>query len=73
MVDTGALQAKLPELLLLIDPKLAASKAWGVHIAGTDNPSPGTFVVGRNGVVRWRRLGDSRGDWPSYAELAAAL
>jgi hypothetical protein len=30
-------------------------------------------VVGRDGVVQWRRLEDKRGDWPTYAELAAAL
>jgi hypothetical protein len=24
-------------------------------------------------VVQWRRLEDTRGDWPTYAELAAAL
>ena len=71
--DTAALQARFPRLLLLTDPDVSAATAWGVHVAGADNPSPGTFVVGRDGVVRWRRLEDERGDWPTYAELAAAL
>jgi hypothetical protein len=69
----AALQPKLPRLTLLTDPGVAASTAWGVHIPGAENPSPGTFVVGRDGVVQWRRLEDKRGDWPTYAELAGAL
>lgn len=71
--DTASLQARLPGLALLIDPQLAAAAAWGVRAAGADNPSPGTFVVGRDRAVRWLRLEDARGDWPTYAELAAAL
>lgn len=63
----------MPKVTLLIDPGLAASTAWGVHISGADSPSPGTFVVGRDGAVQWRHLEDKRGDWPTYAELAAAL
>lgn len=69
----AALQPKLPRLTLLTDPGVAASAAWGVHVAGAESPSPGTFVVGHNGAVQWRRLEDARGDWPTYAELAAAL
>jgi hypothetical protein len=72
VADTAALQAKLPGVLLLTDPGLAASAAWGVRLPDAESPSPGTFVV-RDGVVRWRRLEDPRGDWPTYAELAAAL
>jgi peroxiredoxin len=71
--DTAALQARLPRLLLLTDPDVSAAAAWGVRAVDADNPSPGTFVVGRDGIVRWRRLEDARGDWPTYAELAAAL
>jgi peroxiredoxin len=69
----AALQPKLPGVTLLTDPGVAAATAWGVHVAGAENPSPGTFVVGRDGVVQWRHLEDKRGDWPTYAELAAAL
>lgn len=71
--DTAALQARFPRLLMLTDPDVSASAAWGVRAVDADNPSPGTFVVGRDGIVRWRRLEDARGDWPTYAELAAAL
>jgi peroxiredoxin len=73
VADTAALQAKVPRLLLLTDPTVAAAQAWGVRLPDADSPSPGTFVVGRDGIVRWRRLEDARGDWPTYAELAAAL
>jgi hypothetical protein len=73
VADTAALQAKVVGVLLLSDPGLAASAAWGVRVPDADSPSPGTFVVGRDGLVRWRRLEDPRGDWPTYAELNAAL
>ncbi len=69
----AALQPKAPGVTLLTDPGVAASTAWGVHVPGAESPSPGTFVVGRGGVVQWRHLEDPRGDWPTYAELAAAL
>lgn len=71
--DTAALQAKLPKITLLTDPGLTAVTAWGLRAAGAEEPSPGTFVIGRDGVVQWRRLEDSRGDWPTYPELTAAL
>ena len=73
VADMAEVQAKLPRLLLLTDLDFSASTAWGVHLPDADSPSPGTFVVGRDGVIRWRRLEDPRGDWPTYAELAAAL
>jgi peroxiredoxin len=73
VADTAALQAKLPRITLLTDPGVAAATAWGLHEAGADSPSPGTFVVGRDGAVQWRRLGDQRGDWPTYPEVAAVL
>jgi peroxiredoxin len=69
----AALQRKAPGVTLLTDPGVAASTAWGVHVPGAESPSPGTFVVGRDGVVQWRRLEDKSGDWPTYAELSAAL
>jgi peroxiredoxin len=73
VADMAALQPKLPGITLLTDPQLAAAKAWGVHTPGAEIPSPGTFVVSRDGVVQWRRLGDQRGDWPTYPDVAAAL
>jgi alkyl hydroperoxide reductase subunit AhpC len=71
--DMAALQATLAKLMLLTDLDLSVTTAWGLHVPGAETPSPGTFVVGRDGLVQWRRLEDKRGDWPTYPELAAAL
>jgi peroxiredoxin len=69
----ASLQPKLPTVTLLTDPGLKAATAWGVSEAGAEVPSPATLVVGKDGVVTYRRLEDDRGDWPTYAEVAAAL
>ncbi len=71
--DMAPLQTKVPGILLMTDPKLAALQAWGVLQREAEHPSPVTFVIGRDGIVRWRHLLDVRGDWPTYAELRAAL
>ena len=68
----AGLQTKVPGLVLLTDPTLATATAWGVHLTGADEPSPGTFVV-RGGVIRYQRLEERSGDWPTYAELSSAL
>ena len=67
------MQTKLPGLRLLTDLKLEAATAWGAHDPGADDPTPTTYVVGGDGTVRWRRLAAPGNDWPTYAELAAAL
>ena len=72
VTDMAALQTKLPRITLVSDTTLAASKAWGLLLAGGEHPNPGTFVVA-GGTITYRRLEDRRGDWPTYAELAAAL
>jgi peroxiredoxin len=69
----ASLQAKLPAITLLSDLGLATATAWGLHAPGAEEPNPGTFVVDRSGAITWRRLADTRGDWPTYAEVAAAL
>jgi hypothetical protein len=71
--DMAALQTKVPSIILVTDPKLGAIKAWGALWGSAENPSPVTFVVGKDGVVTWRHLLEARGDWPTYAALAAAL
>jgi hypothetical protein len=73
VADMVSLQPRLPRITLLTDLDLSATTAWGLHSPGAENPDPGTFVVGQGGVVAWRRLGDSSGDWPTYAEVASAL
>jgi hypothetical protein len=69
----AALQTKLQGVRLVSDPKLVASDAWGVHEPGAESPTPATFVVGGDGVIQWRKLPDSHGDWPTYDELVAAF
>jgi peroxiredoxin len=73
VADTALLQAKLGKLTLLTDPGLTTVSAWSLRVPGAESPSPGTFVVNRDGEIQWLRLEDERGDWPTYAELAAAL
>src|ERR1041384_5178618 len=73
VADLAELAARFPRLTMLSDLDLSVVAAWGLRIPGADTPSPGTFVVGRDGVVGWSRLGDQRGDWPTYPEVAAAL
>ena len=71
--DTKLLQAQVAKIPLFTDLDLSATTAWGLHAPGAEHPSPGTFVVNRDGLVQWRRLEDKNGDWPTYPELAAAL
>lgn len=73
VADLALLQAKLAGLTMLTDPELTTASAWGLRVPGAESPSPGTFVVARDGAIQWLRLEDPRGDWPTYAELAAAL
>jgi hypothetical protein len=70
--DMAALQTKLPRVRLL-SAKLPAVAAWGALLPGAEQPSPMTFIVGRDGVIRWRHLLQPAGDWPTLAQLTAAL
>lgn len=69
----AALQPRVPSVTLLTDLGLAGSIAWGLVSAGAEEPEPGTFIIDREGVVRYRALAGSWGDWPPYADVAAAL
>ena len=69
----AGLQVTLKEIRLLSDSKLVLSTAWGLHEAGADSPYPATYIVGRDGQIRWRFVGANHHDWPAYSELAAAL
>ena len=71
--DTAKLQAKLPSLTLLTDPKMASVAAWGLRFGDADEPWPATFVVDNHGAITWRYVGVKGKDWPTYDELAAAL
>ena len=73
VADMAPLQTKLAKITVLTDPGMPTITAWGLRVPGAESPSPGTFVVGRDGIVQWRRLEDKRSDWPTYLELVAAL
>lgn len=72
VAEMAALQTKLPQVTLLTDLDQKAAIAWGVHYPGADDPTPSTFVV-RDGLIRYQRIEQRGGDWPTYPELAAAL
>jgi hypothetical protein len=70
----AALQTRLPQVQLLSAVgNLGAVSAWGVLLQGAEHPSPATFVVDREGVVRWRYALNAAGDWPTIAQLSGAL
>ena len=47
--------------------------AWGLAVPDGEVPSPATFVIDRSGAIRWRKLGDDKGDYPTYAQLEAGF
>jgi hypothetical protein len=57
---------------LLRDDELATTSTWKLRVGDAEAPWPATFVISSDGVIRYRRLRDDRGDWPPYAEVAAA-
>lgn len=69
----ASIQPQLPDFTLLTDLGLTHSDAWGLHAPNAEHPSPATFIVGRDGTIKWRYLGDRRHDWPKYDQVAAAL
>jgi len=69
----ASLAPDLPGVTLLTDLGVVASTAWGLAVPDGEVPSPATFVIDRGGTIRWRKLGDAKGDWPTYPQLAAGL
>lgn len=58
---------------LLTDAKLEAIRAWHVEHVGNDIAKPASFVVGRDGKIKFAHVGENPGDRPSVEELVAAL
>jgi peroxiredoxin len=69
----ASLAPDLPSVTLLTDLGVVASKAWGLAVPDADVPEPATFVIDRGGAIRWRKLGDAKGDWPTYVQLTTGL
>ena len=58
---------------LLADPDMAAILAWGVRHRGKSMAVPAVFIVDRDGIVRWRRIGESISDRTDIEEILDAL
>lgn len=76
--DDAADSARLAELLeipfpLLSDPDLAVAMQYGVAMQGEEIAIPAVFVVGRDGTLRWQKIGDNQRDRPTIEEILAAL
>jgi hypothetical protein len=71
--DMRDLQKTVIGVTLFTDPGVKVSDAWGLKVQGAEHPSPGTFVVTKDGTVTWRRLEEAGKDWPSWSEVAAQL
>lgn len=71
--DSRALvsRLRLTGLPLLSDPDLATIVEWGVAMKGNDLAVPSTFVVGRDGTIRWAYVGSDQSDRPPMAEIVA--
>jgi peroxiredoxin len=58
---------------LLCDPTRAATKALGIFDAEHDIALPAILIMGPQGDVRWKYVGDSITDRPDEEEVVAAL
>ena len=55
---------------VLVDGERRVCKAFGVHDPGNDVAWPATFVVGKDGRVRWRHV---EATYPQRVPVAAIL
>ena len=72
MKDTG-LEVSDINYPLLIDPSLTVSATYGVafgmrvHVEVSNRPA--TFIVDKDGVLQYARVGDNYGDRPKPEEI----
>lgn len=52
------------EFPLLSDPDAKVAEAWGVAMLGEELAIPATFVVGPDGTIAWRHVGERVPDRP---------
>ena len=71
-IANWAREEKLP-YPVLVDARLDLIRAWELKESGSDCSIPAAFVVGRDGVIVFRHLGESAGDRVGVAELLQAL
>lgn len=59
---------------VLSDAGHAVSSAYGVYdLVGDGGAGPAVFIVGQDGRVVWRHLGQSAGEWVDGATILAHL
>ena len=58
---------------LLSDASRATVKAYGVHHVERDIAIPAVLIVGRDGTIAWKRVGDSMMDRPPEDDVIRAL
>lgn len=66
----GSLGIRFP---LLADPGLKAALSFGVAMDGEDIAVPSVFIVGKDGRIHYRYIGESITDRPSPADLIEAI
>ena len=54
---------------LLSDPDMTVISAYGVAMEGQDIAVPATFIVGPDGAIVWRYIGESMSDRPNAARI----
>jgi peroxiredoxin len=68
------LARRFPELTMAADDAaLSVTHAWTDTPAGADYPTPGTYVVGAGGTIRFSFPAQPGRDWPAWDQVAAAL
>ena len=70
-----AVEALGLEFEILSDPDAEAARAYGVFNLHNNNlPTPATFILDKDGVIRWRYIGkNERTDRPDNDEIIAQL
>jgi peroxiredoxin len=57
--------------LISVDPPVFVE--WGVMSSEDDLPNPGTYLVGRDGVIRYRHIGRNAADRTTAPELVTLI
>lgn len=59
---------------ILSDPEGRVVRRYGVYnLLGDGVAAPATFIVGKDGTIRWRHVGKNIADRPSAAEVLHRL
>lgn len=66
----AALGVRFP---LLSDPDLKAALSFGVAMDGQDIAVPSVFIVGTDGLIHYRYIGESVTDRPGPSTLIEAI